>query len=107
MQCKRHRNICAKKYLKYKNICNKITEKTDRLNFITYNLCKNKTQKERKKIIKNINKCINGRIDYPVNCSNGCIIEPNNIKSLILAKKNDMEHYHEVVKLIKNKLKCK
>ena len=28
-----------------------------------------------KKNFKNINKCINGRINYPITCSNGCIVK--------------------------------
>ena len=57
--------------------------------------------------IGNINKCINGRIDYPIRCSNGCIIHPNTFRGYNLSKKSEKEHFYEILHLIKNKLKCK
>ena len=49
MQCKIHRKICEKKYLKYKTFCNKVTENTNRENFIKFNVCNNKTKISSKK----------------------------------------------------------
>ena len=105
MQCKKHSKLCEKKYLKYKSDCSKVTKNSDRQIFLKNKLCNNKTQKK-KELIKNINKCINGRVDYPIKCTNGCIVHPYNFKGYKLIKKTDTEHFNEIVNLIKNKLKC-
>lgn len=106
IQCKLHSKICENKYLKYKNVCKKIAETADRSSFLKHKICNNKSKKQRKQLIKNINKCVNGRIDYPIKCTNGCIVDPYNFKGYKLIKKNDTEHFNEIVNLIKNKLKC-
>lgn len=104
MQCKKHRKICEKKYITYKNICNKVYTKKQRKKFLRYNIC---NKYKNNKIIDNINKCALGRLNFPVNCTNGCIIDPFNKKSFELAINNQKKHFFEVENLINNKLTCK
>ena len=107
IQCKKHRKICEKKYTTYKNICNKIYTKKQRKLFLKNNICKNNKHDKNNKIIKNINKCIIGRLDFPIQCTNGCIIYPFTKKSLKLSIKNQKKHFNEIENLINNKITCK
>ena len=107
VHCSKHFNECKNKYKKYKDVCKKIYNTLERKKFLNKNICNKKTKKKkRKKIIRNINKCILGRLHYPLNCSNGCIIHPYNFKTYNAARNNDIKHYYEINKLILNKLKC-
>ena len=107
VQCKKHEKICKKKYLNYKKISDKLYTYKTRDIFKNHNLCKNKNEKEKNKILKNINNVIWKRINYPLNCSYGCLVYPNGSEGYKLMKKKEDYHFHEIYHLIKNKIACK
>jgi len=103
VHCKQHRNMCEKKYLNYKEICNKVYTKKLRKKFLNHSLCNKSNYKT---INKHIDACVKGRLEYPINCTNGCIVNPANLAALHHAIKSQNKHFNEITQLLKNKINC-
>ena len=94
INCPQHFKICTKRYIAYKLACSKVFTNLNNLK-----RCKTYNSKRRKTALSYINKCINGRVEYPRRCTYGCLRFPGSKKSKNLLVKHDKKHEHVLNRL--------
>ena len=107
IQCKEHQKECRDKFMYYKNISDIIYNHGNRKTIKKHNICKNKKKKDINELIDLLKELIAKRLEFASSCTNGCLVEPGDNKSLTLSDEDDMMHRHEVITLIKNMIKCR
>lgn len=107
VHCDRHHEKCLNKYKYYKKYCNKIYDLSSRDILKKHKFCEGVSKKGSKNRDALLNKCINERFNYSRNCTDGCLIDPYDMESLITHNRDDLKHRHEILMLIKNRLGCK